>query len=42
MTVTLDNDVAEELIKFKMNSVKQALNKILETWNQDNAEDFIE
>jgi len=42
MTITLDNKIAEDLIKFKLRSVQNTLSKILIDWNQDNAEDFIE
>ena len=42
MTITLDNKIAEDLIKFKLNSVQNTLSKILTDWNQDTAEDFIE
>ncbi|OLS19233.1 MAG: hypothetical protein HeimC3_46640 [Candidatus Heimdallarchaeota archaeon LC_3] len=41
MTITLENKIAEDLIKFKLNSVQETLNNILTKWNQDNAEDFI-
>ncbi|TFG04680.1 MAG: hypothetical protein EU536_04115 [Promethearchaeota archaeon] len=42
MTVSLENKVAEDLIKFKLKSVQKTLSRILLHWNQDNAEDFIE
>ena len=42
MTITLENEVAEDLIKFKLKSIQNTLSKILNDWNQDNAEDFIE
>jgi hypothetical protein len=42
MTITLDNKIAEDLIKFKIHSVQNTLSKILTDWNQDTAEDFIE
>lgn len=42
MTITLDNKIAEDLIKFKLRSGQDTLSKILNTWNQDTAEDFIE
>ena len=42
MTITLENEIAEDLIKFKLQSVQETLSKILTNWNQDNAEDFIE
>ena len=42
MTITLDNEIAEELIRFKLRSVQETLAKILADWKQDNAEDFIE
>ncbi len=42
MTITLENEVAEDLIKFKLKSIQNTLSKILKDWNQDNAEDFIE
>ena len=42
MTITLENEIAEDLIKFKLKSVQKTLSNILNNWNQDNAEDFIE
>lgn len=42
MTVTLEDEIAKDLIKFKLKSVQDTLSKILKDWNQENAEDFIE
>jgi len=42
MTISLKNELAEDLIKFKLNSVKNTLSKILIKWKQENAEDFVE
>ena len=42
MTITLKNEVAKDLIEFKLKSIKNTLNEILKKWNQENAEDFIE
>ena len=42
MTITFENEVAEDLIKFKLKSTKLTLKNILDSWNEDNAEDFIE
>ena len=42
MIVTMDSEVAEDLIKFKLRSTKTTLEEILKSWNQNNAEDFIE
>jgi hypothetical protein len=42
MTITLENKIVEDLIKFKLLSVQKTISKILLNWNQDNAEDFIE
>ncbi len=42
MTVTLEADIAKELINFKLHSIQSTLGEILERWHQDNAEDFIE
>ena len=42
MTINLENQIAEDLIKFKLQWVKDTLNKILTNWNIANAEDFIE
>ncbi len=42
MTIPLENEIAEDLIKFKLNSIQNTLAKILSDWNQDNAEDFLE
>ncbi|MHA1799819.1 MAG: hypothetical protein ACTSVY_15325 [Candidatus Helarchaeota archaeon] len=42
MTINLENKIAEDLIKFKLQWVKDTLNKILTNWGNSNAEDFIE
>lgn len=42
MTIKLENKIAEDLIKFKLQWVKETLNKILKNRDQKNAEDFIE
>ena len=42
ITFNLENKIAEDLIKFKLQWVKETLNKILTNWNISNAEDFIE
>jgi hypothetical protein len=42
MTITLENSIAEDLIKFKMNSVKKTVKNILESWKEDNVDEFIE
>ena len=42
MTITLKNEIAKDLIEFKLKSVKNTLYKILMKWDQNNAEDFIE
>ena len=41
MTVTLENAVAEELITFKLNSIKTTINNILEAWKEDTTDEFI-
>lgn len=42
MTITLENEVAEDLIKFKLQHIQETISTILNKWNEDNIEDFIE
>lgn len=41
MTITLENDVAEDLIKFKLLHLQETITSILSNWNEENVEDFI-
>lgn len=41
MTITLENEVAEDLIKFKLRHIQETISSILTKWNEDNIEDFI-
>ena len=41
MTITLENDVAEDLIKFKLQHLQETITSILSDWNEENVEDFI-
>jgi len=41
MTITLENEVAEDLIKFKLQHIQETISSVLNKWNEDNIEDFI-
>ena len=41
MTITLENEIAEDLIKFKLQHIQETITRILNKWNEDNIEDFI-
>lgn len=41
MTIELEKDIAENLIKFKLRTVKDIIDGILAKWNEDNAENFL-
>jgi hypothetical protein len=41
MTVKLDSNLAEELVKFKLKSIQDTLKTILEKWHESNTDDFI-
>ncbi len=41
MTITLENEVAEDLIKFKLQYIQETITSILNKWNEENVEDFI-
>jgi len=41
MTITLENDIAEELIKFKLQHIQEIITTTLGKWNENNIEDFI-
>jgi len=38
----LDSDLAEELVKFKLKSIQETMQTILEKWHESNIDDFIE
>ena len=42
MKVSIEAEIAEDLIKFKLHSIQSTLAEILKYWKQDNAEDFID
>ena len=42
MTITLGNDVARELVSFKLQHIQSTLQDILAKWNQGNVDDFIQ
>ena len=41
MTVKLDSNLAEELVKFKLKSIQDTLKTILEKWHESNTDDFV-
>ena len=42
MNVEIKQETAQELIKFKLEHLSKLINKILEKWNEENVDDFIE
>ena len=42
MTITLENEVVEDLIKFKLQHIQETIRSILNKWNENNIEDFIQ
>lgn len=42
MKVTLEKNMVEELINYKLRNIKNLINNILSRWNEDTAEKFIE
>ena len=42
MSITLDSNLAEELVKFKLKSIQNTINTILEKWHESNTDDFIQ
>ncbi len=42
MSITLDKPLAVELITFKLNYIKKEIDSILEHWNEDVIEIFLE
>ena len=42
MNVEIKQETAQELIKFKLEHLSKLINKILEKWNEENIDDFIE
>jgi hypothetical protein len=41
LTIKLENNIAEELIKFKLGHLQKTISSILEKWNENNIEDFL-
>ena len=41
MNVEIKQETAQELIKFKLEHLSKLINKILEKWNEENVDDFI-
>jgi hypothetical protein len=41
MNVSLDKDVAEELITFKLRRIQELIRSILNHWNESTSESFI-
>ncbi|MHA1301899.1 MAG: hypothetical protein ACTSO9_20980 [Candidatus Helarchaeota archaeon] len=41
MTIKLENNIAEELIKYKLGHLQKNISSILERWNENNIEDFL-
>ena len=41
MTIKLENNIAEELIKYKLGHLQKTISTILEKWNEENIEDFL-
>jgi hypothetical protein len=42
MSVQLDSNLAEDLVKFKLKSIQDTIKAILVKWNQSNTDDFIQ
>ncbi|MHA1490210.1 MAG: hypothetical protein ACTSRI_11220 [Promethearchaeota archaeon] len=42
MKVSLDKDIAEDLISYKLRNIQEYINKILKRWNENEAETFLE
>ena len=42
MNVSLDKKVAEELITFKLRRIQAIIEEILQRWNENSIEDFLE
>ena len=42
MKISLEKDMAEELIAYKLRNIQNLIYKILERWNEQSAENFIE
>ncbi len=40
MTVKIDSNLAEELVRFKLNCIQNTLKTILEKWHESNTDDF--
>lgn len=41
MKVSLDKEIADDLIKFKIRNIQNQINNILKRWNETSAEIFI-
>lgn len=42
MTITLDKEIATDLIETKLRSLDNQIEKILKRWNMNNIDDFID
>ena len=42
MAVSLDRDIAIDLISSKVSMIKEAMAEILQTWNEDDTDEFLE
>lgn len=42
MKVSLDKEIAEDLIRYKLRNVQDHINKILNRWNESEASAFLE
>jgi hypothetical protein len=42
MTVTLEKKTASELIKFKLQHVQETIQSILDKWNEENIDEFVQ
>lgn len=41
MNISLDKEVAEELITFKLRQIQPVIEEILQRWNENSIEDFL-
>jgi hypothetical protein len=41
LKVTLEKDIVEELIEYKLRNIKNIISNILSRWNEDSAEIFL-
>ena len=42
MTVSLEKDIAIDLLEFKLRHIQELLEEILKTWKENNVERFLE